>query len=190
MGRTSDGTILLATLVSAISVVVVSLMMLPVLVAATSSILGLAMLGIVLADHRWFIVPDVLSLPAIIIGLLASGRLLDPAVGSLTSSDHVIGMFAGGIGFWLIRAAYAWIRQQEGLGLGDVKLAAAAGAWVGWQELANAVLLAGCIALVSITVASLAGGTRISASDKLPFGCFLAPSIWIVWFVGIYGRLG
>lgn len=190
MDRSADVTILLSAFVSAATLVVVSFLTLPAVVAAISSILGLAMLGIVLADNRWFIVPDALSLPAIILGLLASGRLVDPVISSLTNSDHIIGMVAGGFGFWLIRTAYAWWRRQEGLGLGDVKLAAAAGAWVGWQDLANVVLLAGSLALAAIAIASLVAGRRISASDKLPFGCFLAPSIWLVWFVGVYSRVG
>ena len=188
MDRSADVTILLSALASAVTLVVVSFMTLPAVVAGISSILGLAMLGIVLADNRWFIVPDALSLPAIIFGLLASGRLVDPAISTLTNTDHVIGMITGGFGFWLIRAAYAWFRQQEGLGLGDVKLAAAAGAWVGWQDLANVVLLAGSLALAAIAAATLVGGRKISTSDKLPFGCFLAPSIWLVWFVGVYSR--
>jgi leader peptidase (prepilin peptidase)/N-methyltransferase len=170
------------------AVVMVSFSVLPLGAAIASCLLGLAMLGIVLADSRWFIVPDALSLPAIVAGLLASGRLLDPASDALTSGHHVIGMIAGGLGFWLIRVAYAWLRGQEGLGLGDVKLAAAAGAWVGWQELANVVLLASSLALAAITLVSLARGRPVSATDKLPFGCFLAPSVWLVWLLGVYSR--
>ena len=66
-----------------------------------------------------------LSLPAIPAGLLASGRLLEPSVAEVMRIDHVIGMLAGGIGLWLVRAVYFRVRRREGLGLGDVKLAAA-----------------------------------------------------------------
>lgn len=188
MGRTIIWTTPSLIAVSATAVAAVSLAMLPLGMAFASCMLGLAMLGIVVADSRSFIVPDLLSLPAIVGGLLTSGRLLDPASSTLVSSDHVIGMVAGGLGFWLVRVAYAWLRGQEGLGLGDVKLAAAAGAWVGWQELANVVLLASSLALAVITLVSLVRGKPVSATDKLPFGCFLAPSIWLVWFFGVYSR--
>src|SRR5439155_939260 len=79
-------------------------------------------------DARRFIIPDILSLPAIPAGLLASGRLLEPSTSDLVRIDHAIGMLAGGLGLWLVRALYFRIRQREGLGLGDVKLAAAGGA--------------------------------------------------------------
>lgn len=188
MERLTNLTVSPSVVASAMAVVVVSFSLLPLVAAVASCLLGLAMLGIVVADSRSFIVPDLLSLPAIVGGLLASGRLLDPASSTLVSSDHVIGMVAGGLGFWLVRVAYAWLRGQEGLGLGDVKLAAAAGAWVGWQELANVVLLASSLALAVITLVSLVRGKPVSATDKLPFGCFLAPSIWLVWFFGVYSR--
>ena len=185
MNRSLPLTPILVTLVSATAVVALSFSVLSLELALASSLLGLAMLGVAVADRRWFIVPDVLSLPSIPAGLLASGRLLDPSSSALASGHHVIGMIAGGVAFWLIRAAYARIREQEGLGLGDVKLAAAAGAWVGWQELAHVVLLASSLALAVVTLASLVRGRRVSSTDKLPFGCYLAPSIWIVWLMGV-----
>lgn len=185
MNQSPQLTLTLLALVSAAAVVAISFSVLSFGFAVVSCLLGLAMLAIALADSRWFIVPDVLSLPAILIGLLASGRLLDPSSSALVSSHHVIGMVAGGVAFWLIRVAYARIRQQEGLGLGDVKLAAAAGAWVGWQDLANVVLLASSLALAAITLASLVRGRQVSSTDKLPFGCFLAPSIWLVWILSV-----
>ena len=188
MDRSVGVSISIAALVFASAVVILSFSILPWVVALTSCVLGLAMLAIAIADSRWFIVPDVLSLPAIIAGLAASGHLLDPTNSTWVSSDHVIGMIAGGLGFWLVRVAYAWVRQHEGLGLGDVKLAAAAGAWVGWQELANVILLASSLSLAVITLASLIRDHQVSATDKLPFGCFLAPSIWLVWLVSVYGR--
>lgn len=189
MDRLTNLTVSPSIVASAMAVVVVSFSLLPLVAAVFSCLLGLAMLGIVVADSRWFIVPDVLSLPAIVVGLLASGSLLNPASDTFASSHHVIGMVAGGLGFWLVRVAYAWLRQQEGLGLGDVKLAAAAGAWVGWQELANVVLLASSLALAAITLVSLVRGKSVSATDKLPFGCFLAPSIWLVWLLGVHSRM-
>src|SRR5262245_57491516 len=158
-------------------------------VALVSCLLGWAMLAIAVVDARRFIIPDVLSLPAIPAGLLASGRLLDPSVAELVRVDHVIGMLAGGVGLWLVRAIYYRVRGRGGLGLGDVKLAAAAGAWIGWQSLSDVILLAAALAL-SLTIAlALSRGKELSAVARIQFGCFLAPSIWLVWVLTAMGRL-
>jgi leader peptidase (prepilin peptidase)/N-methyltransferase len=162
---------------------------LPLKVAVVSCLLGWAMLAIAVVDARRFIIPDVLSLPAIPVGLLASGRLMDASVADLVRVDHVIGMLAGGLGLWLVRAAYFRIRRREGLGLGDVKLAAVAGAWIGWQSLSDAILLAAALALSLAIALALVRGRELSAAAKIPFGCFLAPSIWRVWALAAMGRM-
>jgi leader peptidase (prepilin peptidase)/N-methyltransferase len=166
-----------------------SFAVLPLKVAVVSCLLGWAMLAIAVVDARRFIIPDVLSLPAIPAGLLASGRLMDPSAADLVRVDHVIGMLAGGLGLWLVRAAYYRIRRREGLGLGDVKLAAAGGAWIGWQSLSDAILLAAALALSLVIALALVRGRELSAAARIPFGCFLAPSIWLVWALAAMGRM-
>jgi leader peptidase (prepilin peptidase) / N-methyltransferase len=156
--------------------------------AVVSCLLGWTMLAIAVIDANRLIIPDILSLPAIPAGLLASGRLLEPSTSDLVRIDHAIGMLAGGLGLWLVRALYFRIRQREGLGLGDVKLAAAGGAWIGWQSLSDAILLAAAMALSLIIVLAVMRGKELSAAAKVPFGCFLAPSIWLVWALAAYGR--
>lgn len=178
----------LGIVLAAAAVAGVSFGALPAKLAVVSCLLGWAMLAIAVVDARSFIIPDVLSLPAIPAGLLASGWLLDPSSAGLASLDHVIGMAAGGVGLWLVREAYFRVRGREGLGLGDVKLAAAAGAWVGWQSLANVILLAAAIALGVIVAVSYWRGRQLSGAARIPFGCFLAPSIWLAWLLEIWGR--
>jgi leader peptidase (prepilin peptidase)/N-methyltransferase len=157
--------------------------------ALVSCLLGWTMLAIAVVDARRFIIPDILSLPAIPAGLVASGRLLEPSMSDLVRVDHVIGMLAGGLGFWLVRALYFRVRQREGLGLGDVKLAAAGGAWTGWQSLSDVILLAAALALGLVVALAVMRGKELSAAAKVPFGCFLAPSIWLVWALATYGRM-
>ena len=166
-----------------------SFAVLPLKVAVVSCLLGWAMLAIAVVDARRFIIPDVLSLPAIPAGLLASGRLMDASAADLVRIDHVIGMLAGGLGLWLVRAAYFRVRGREGLGLGDVKLAAAGGAWIGWQSLSDAILLAAALALSLAIALAVVRGKQLSAAAKIPFGCFLAPSIWLVWTLVAMGRM-
>jgi leader peptidase (prepilin peptidase) / N-methyltransferase len=156
--------------------------------AFVSCLLGWAMLAIAVVDARSFTIPDILSLPAIPAGLLASGWLLDPWSGQLVSLDHVLGAGLGGGAFWLVREAYWRLRGREGLGLGDVKLAAAGGAWIGWEHLADMVLLAAAGALSFVLAVAVVRRGRLSGGERLPFGTFLAPAIWVVWCLGAYAQ--
>ena len=174
---------------AALAIVAFSFAVFPLKFALVSCLLGWTMLAIAVVDARRFIIPDVLSLPAIPAGLLASGRLLEPSVAEIVRIDHVIGMLAGGLGLWLVRAAYFRVRQREGLGLGDVKLAAVAGAWVGWQSLSEVILLAAALALSLVIALGLVRGKELSAAARVPFGCFLAPAIWLVWALGALGSV-
>jgi leader peptidase (prepilin peptidase)/N-methyltransferase len=179
----------LVIVLAGMAVAAFSFAVLPLKVALVSCLLGWTVLAIAAVDARRFIIPDVLSLPAIPAGLLASGRLIEPSVAELVRLDHVIGMLAGGLGLWLVRAAYFRVRRREGLGLGDVKLAAAAGAWIGWQSLSDAILLAAALALSLVIALALVRGRELSAAARIPFGCFLAPSIWLVWVLVAMGRM-
>ncbi|HLC08616.1 MAG TPA: A24 family peptidase [Methyloceanibacter sp.] len=160
----------------------------PPRVALVSCLLGWTMLAIAAIDARRLRIPDMLSLPAIPAGLLASGYLLDPASGHLVSLDHVIGACVGGASLWLLRKAYFRLRGREGLGLGDVKLASAAGAWTGWDHLSHVLLLAAVLALGLVIALALVRRKGLSGSEKIAFGSFLAPSIWIVWVVRAYAQ--
>src|SRR5688500_11189051 len=67
----------------------------PPTTALVSCLLGWTMLAIAAIDAQRFTIPDVLSLPAIVLGLLASGFLLDPAGDALVSLPHAIGALLG-----------------------------------------------------------------------------------------------
>jgi leader peptidase (prepilin peptidase) / N-methyltransferase len=173
-----------AVAASGIGIAALSFQTLSTVAALTSCLLGCAMLAIATIDVRRFVIPDALSLPAIPVGLLASGSLLDPLRDHLVSLDHVIGAGVGGASFWLVREVYWRLRGREGLGLGDVKLAAAAGAWVGWEHLSEVVLLAAAAALGLAVALALLAGSSLSGRERIPFGTFLAPAIWVVWWLG------
>ena len=156
--------------------------------AVASCLLAWTMLAVAVIDARHFIVPDALSLPAIPAGLLASGYLLDPSHSGLVDINHVVGAAAGGVSLWCVRAVYFAVRGREGLGLGDVKLAAAAGAWTGWQGLSPVLLLAAALALSLIVALTVLRREPLSGTTKIPFGAFLAPSVWVVWALDAYAR--
>jgi leader peptidase (prepilin peptidase)/N-methyltransferase len=87
--------------------------------------------------------------------------------------------------FYGIRTLYRYLRGFEGLGMGDVKLAAAAGAWVGLWALPMVLLMATAAAISTVALRHFIGdkGT-ITRTTPIPFGSFLAPPIWVIWFYG------
>jgi leader peptidase (prepilin peptidase)/N-methyltransferase len=81
----------------------------------------------------------------------------------------------------LLRRFYARVRRREGLGFGDVKLGAAVGAWLPLDVMPLCFSLAASAALVAVMVAHLRGET-IEGATKLPFGAFLCPALWLVFY--------
>ena len=82
--------------------------------------------------------------------------------------------------FVLIAWLYHKIRGRDGLGLGDAKLFAAAGAFVGWQGLPLVLLVASGGGVVAILLLRLRGRV-IGPTDIIPFGPFLGFGFWLVW---------
>jgi leader peptidase (prepilin peptidase)/N-methyltransferase len=167
--------------IAAISIVVVSLALLEAPVALVSIALGLAMLAVAVSDMRSFIIPDAISLPAIPAGLLAAGWMHTDGAPAHATLLHLLAAATGAAVLYAIRRLYAALRDREGLGLGDVKLAAVAGAWTGLDGLGPSILVACLLAFVSLLPAVMRRPRRIRATSVLPFGAFLAPSIWLIW---------
>jgi leader peptidase (prepilin peptidase) / N-methyltransferase len=144
--------------------------------AGVATVLGWTMLAIAAIDRRTFRIPDVLSLPAIPAGLLVTFL----AISRDAALDHATAIVIAAGSLWLVRTGYAALRGRDGLGLGDVKLAAVAGAWTGTDGIASVLLLASCAALLVVGYL-VVSGKSVSATMKLPFGTFLAPAIWLVF---------
>jgi leader peptidase (prepilin peptidase) / N-methyltransferase len=137
--------------------------------------LGWWLLALGWIDVRRWILPDALTLPLIIAGL-AAALTFDP--GGLT--DRAFGAAAGYFGLRAVAILYRALRGREGLGEGDAKLLAAAGAWVGLRALPQVVLLAAVAGLFAAVCLRLAG-IRLGAQSALPFGPFLALATWVIW---------
>ncbi len=136
-------------------------------------------------EHR--LLPDLVTLPLLILGLAASL----PA-GGISPLQAVIGMLAGGGGMYLIAEVGDRVYKQPTMGGGDIKLTAAMGAWLGWRLLIVALFAAFLLGAV-IGVIYMATGGR---EKTVPFGPFLAAgailalvagqSIW-TWYTGFLG---
>lgn len=177
LGRTE----LAATVVFAVAITVACFLILSPLAAVATGVLALIMALITLIDARHFLIPDLLSLPAIPLGAIANIAVFHGDDWAAGLTESVLGAVLAGGSFYLLRALWFRLRKMEGLGLGDVKLAAAAGAWLGPGLLAPACLASALAGLVAVTVMALLPGRRLGMADQIPFGSFIAPVIVLVW---------
>jgi leader peptidase (prepilin peptidase) / N-methyltransferase len=146
-----------------------------------------AMVVLFAIDLEHHLLPDVITLPGIVAGLLFS-IVLPPGI-----VDSLLGVLVGGGVLWLIGEAYYRYSGQEGMGGGDVKMLAMIGAFLGWK-----------LVLVTLVLSSVAGsliGVLVIAFRRggmkyaLPYGTFLALGALaaslvgerlVSWYLGFY----
>ena len=143
---------------------------------------GLLTASLIDIDH--FLIPDRFTVGGVLAGLAAS--LLWPplhrAAGPGAGFDAgLLGAFSGGFFLWLVVVLGSKALKKEAMGLGDVKLLAAIGAFLGWK----AVLF---VVAVSSTLGSLYGGWMLLRGrqvwgSRLPYGPFLALAA-LLWICG------
>ncbi|QWD60308.1 A24 family peptidase [Polynucleobacter sp. MWH-UH35A] len=120
-------------------------------------------------DLRTFRLPDVITYPLILSGLMFSGF---SKLGFISFQDSVIGAALGYSALRLLNLLYRLVKKQDGVGMGDAKLLAALGAWFGWYSLPSILLIA--------SLSGLIGGfiwlqwNKQSHHSAFPFGPFLA----------------
>jgi leader peptidase (prepilin peptidase)/N-methyltransferase len=135
-----------------------------------SGLLGAALLRLAIIDLRTFRLPDIYTLP-----LILTGVTINAVIASGVPHDAVWGAMVGYSVFWGLGTWFFTRTGREGLGLGDAKLLAAAGAWVGITYLPAVLLLAAGGALtVALT-------TRTKTKEAIAFGPWLAGAFWVVW---------
>ena len=139
--------------------------------------LGWTLLALAWIDREHFFLPDALTLPLVVAGLAVAWW---DAPWALT--DRAAGAAAGYVGLRLIAWAYRALRHRDGLGQGDAKLLAAAGAWLGALALGDVLLLAAALGLALALLARWRGAS-VTAGTALPFGPPLAAATFAVWLV-------
>lgn len=137
--------------------------------------------AIAVVDARRFLIPDALNAAGIALGLVhAALAAVDPAEGLLAA------LVRGGalaLLFLAIRTGYRALRGRDGLGLGDVKLAALAGVWLEAAAIPLAIEIAALSALFAYGLRRRADGRALRLDGRLPFGLFLAPAVWIAFMI-------
>jgi leader peptidase (prepilin peptidase) / N-methyltransferase len=159
--------------------VAASVLAAPGLSGALGGALAVVMIAIAAIDARRFVIPDRLVLAALALGLVEAS-IAEPERFAAGLAGAVLRGLALALAFLGFRAAYRRLRGREGLGLGDVKLAAVAGIWLSWLAVAFAVDIAALSALAVVLMRAVRGA-RITAKTKIAFGLFFAPAIWCAW---------
>jgi leader peptidase (prepilin peptidase) / N-methyltransferase len=168
----------------AAAAVSISLVSAPGMIGVLGAGVALVMLAIALIDWHSFIIPNKLNAAAGSLALLhAAAR--EPEAMLQAVAIAILRGFVVAFVFYAVRIGYARLRGRQGLGLGDVKLAFVAGAWLGWVMIPVAIQLAAFAALSVYLVRQLVSGQSISATNRMPFGLFLAPTIWICWVMEV-----
>ena len=167
-------------LAGAAAVAVISFASLALPAALASTVLGALMVAGAEVDARTFLLPDTVTVGTLVSGVLAAPAFdpFDPGSSAGAATARAIGTAAV---LLLVRWCYARLRQREGLGFGDVKLAAGIGAWLPLDGIPVCFALAASAALVAVLMAHIRGRT-MNAGTKLPFGAFLCPALWLVFY--------
>ncbi|MBI2994011.1 MAG: prepilin peptidase [Gammaproteobacteria bacterium] len=150
--------------------------------AASAALLtwSLIALSIIDLDHQYL--PDDITLPMLWLGIFCSLLSLGAFVDVKSS---LVGAMGGYVLLWLVYKLFKAATGKEGMGYGDFKLLAMLGAWLGWQMLPLIILVSSlCGSIVGI---GLILSRRLSRSQPIPFGPYLAVAGWIALLWG--GRL-
>jgi leader peptidase (prepilin peptidase) / N-methyltransferase len=162
------------------AVALISMMSLPLPIAIASTVLGALMIAGAEVDARTYLLPDTVTWGGIAFGVLAAAAL-NPFEPWLSAGAAVARAAGTAFALVLLRWGYGWLRSREGLGFGDVKLAAAVGAWLPLASISFCFALATCAALITVMLGRLRGES-VDATAKLPFGAFLCPALWLVFY--------
>jgi leader peptidase (prepilin peptidase)/N-methyltransferase len=146
------------------------------------------LLVLIVTDWQTLRLPDVITLPGVLIGLLFA--LYNVRIDLL---EAVLGVLVGAGGFLTVALLYKALRGREGMGMGDVKLMALVGAFLGWKGTLLTVILGSAVGLV--VGAFIIARSQEGAKTQLPYGTFLGIAalivlLWgdpiIAWYAGLF----
>lgn len=146
-------------------------------VAVAYSVLYSALLVVAGTDLSHKIIPNAVTFPGIIVGLLFATTILP-----LGFLESLLGVLVGGGILWLLAWASPYLFGKEGMGGGDIKLLAMIGAFLGWKPALMTIMLGSFLgSLVGVT---LIAAQVIKREDYIPFGPFLVCGALVALFFG------
>lgn len=129
-------------------------------------------------DIKRFILPDLLTFGLIVIGLFFRAP---PPYGAFLS--HLAGAALGYSLVWLVNWWFKRVRKRQGIGMGDAKLFAAAGAWTGLEALPAVILIASLVGIAAFVLIGICK-QQFDSDRPLPFGPSIAAALWATWTFG------
>lgn len=178
----------------------------PGLEAISVVLLLSALVVVTFIDLEHMIIPNVISLPGIVAGLALAalrtdwGELhalwthfdLGPTdwlyiIGEYPALDSAAGVIMGGAALLIIALGYEALRKREGMGMGDVKLIAMIGAFLGLQSIPFVMLMSSVLGIVLWVYLRLRTG--VDMRYAFPFGPFLSIGAVVYCFTGGLGPL-
>jgi len=131
-------------------------------------------------DH--LVIPDGLTLGGVLAGITASyfvPELQQVSDGTEAMLRSALSAAVGGAFLWALAKTSSWLLQKDAMGMGDAKLLAALGAFLGWKSLIW--IVAGSSVLGSLFGLTILAKRKRKLGVKIPYGPFLALAaiIWI-----------
>jgi leader peptidase (prepilin peptidase)/N-methyltransferase len=142
------------------------------------ALLILALMYLAYIDWRSFRLPNTITLPMIFLGIafnvVSDIRFTYP-------SSALLGACLGFASLWILNFGYRLLKSRNGIGMGDAKLLAALGAWLGWSALPSILLIASLTGLVGGII--WLKWRKFQLQQAFPFGPFLviAGIIELLW---------
>ncbi len=155
---------------------VVAAFALPAPLSLVAAGLSWVLLVLTLIDLRYLEVPDAISLPLILAGLATTWWIKPQAV-----LEHAVAAAGAATAIWLLGEAFRRLRGVAGIGGGDVRLFAAAGAWVGFAALPTVVFLSGIFGLIAASLLVKLGW--VAWRDRIPFVPAISAALWTVFLI-------
>jgi prepilin signal peptidase PulO-like enzyme (type II secretory pathway) len=142
------------------------------------ALLILALIYLAYIDWRTFRLPNTITLPMIFLGIafnvISDTRFTNP-------SSALLGACLGFGLLWILNSGYRLLKGRNGIGMGDAKLLAALGAWLGWSALPSILLIASLIGLMGGII--WLKWRNLQLQQAFPFGPFIviAGIIELLW---------
>lgn len=142
------------------------------------ALLILALIYLAYIDWRTFRLPNTITLPMIVLGV-AFNVISEIRFTNLSSA--LLGACLGFASLWILNTGYRLLKSRNGIGMGDAKLLAALGAWLGWSALPSILLIASLTGLVGGII--WLKWRKFQLQQAFPFGPFLviAGIIELLW---------
>jgi leader peptidase (prepilin peptidase)/N-methyltransferase len=144
---------------------------------AVYGLLYSALLVVAGTDLSHKIIPNVVTFPGIVVGLVSAATILP-----LGLVDGLIGLLVGGGILWFLAWISPYLFGKEGMGGGDIKLLAMIGAFLGWKPALMTIMMGSLLG--SLVGVSLIAARVIKREDYIPFGPFLVVGAVATLFFG------